>query len=172
MKTTLGFLVAGALLAVACGNSGDETEPGSTGTGGGGSGSGGAGGAGGVGGTTGVGGSDHACVGTTCAASEVCIAYRTVGGGLVEPDANGDCPDGSHPEPVAGSEYCVADFAYQCVELVGCSGTTPVTCACAQPRGGDGMGTCPMVYSACADPQPDTSWLDPVAQLICEQQAP
>jgi hypothetical protein len=105
----------------------------------------------------------------------VCVAYRTVGGGLIFPDASGNCPDGSHSEPASFGDagaYCVADFAYQCVQLEGCFGGAPVNCACAMQNIADTAGTCPTGYAHCSNPSSAYIGLDPAAQLICEQQAP
>jgi hypothetical protein len=102
--------------------------------------------------------------GVTCAGTQVCIAYRQVGGALISPDA-GACPTGSHIESIGSSDYCFRDYAYQCATLAGCDKSN-VSCACANP------GTCPAPYSACGDTQPGMPWIDPAAQLICEQQVP
>jgi hypothetical protein len=131
-----------------------------------------AGGSGAIGGGGGAGGgTSKECVGATCTATQVCVAYRRVGGGLLQPDG-GKCPSGSHVEPLGGAgAYCAADFAYKCAELVGCF-QGKVTCACATININDTAGTCPTGYAACSDPKPDTTWLNSSAQLICEERVP
>jgi hypothetical protein len=130
-----------------------------------------AGGSGATGGGGAGGGTNKACVGATCTATQVCVAYRTVGGGRLQPDG-GKCPPGSHVEALGGAgAYCAADFAYKCAELVGCFQGN-VTCACATLNINDTAGTCPTGYPACSDPKPGTAWLNSSAQLICEQQVP
>jgi hypothetical protein len=137
----------------------------STGSGGAGTGSGGAGT-----GSGGAGGSSTSCPGVACTATQVCVAYRTVGGAMIEPDA-GACRMGSHVEPFDSSRsVCQADYAYRCADLVGCDKST-VSCACATLNNNAG-GTCPTGYPACHDPTPGLAWLDASAQLICEQQVP
>jgi hypothetical protein len=134
---------------------------------------------GGAGASSGTGGSGGAasrdCAGTTCSDTDVCVAYRTLGGGIIEPDANGDCQTGSHPEPASFADsgmYCVANFAYRCVPLSGCLRGAPVNCECAMLNIADTGGTCPTGYSSCTDPAPNTPGLDADAQLICQQLAP
>lgn len=100
-----------------------------------------------------------------CAPSEVCVAYRVVGGTATQPDEDGNCPQGMHAEPAGSTvQYCVADFSYQCRELIGCEGAE-LSCACA-------AGACPTGYTACRDPQPDAPYLDSSAVLVCELLAP
>lgn len=158
-------MIGAVLFAVACGGGGSTNS-----------------GTGGNGGSTGSGGhagsssgTPHACVGTTCAAEQVCVAYRTVGGGQIYPDSSGNCPAGSHSEPASWADagaICVANFAYQCVQLEGCFGGAPVTCDCAMLNAAETSGTCPTGYPACSNPSSTYVGLDPDAQLICEQQAP
>jgi hypothetical protein len=138
--------------------------------------SGGAGGSGGAGsdagsatgGAGGRGGTDAGqsrCGNQSCGTTEVCVAYRTIGGGLITPTDAGRCPNGSHGEPGGPSgSHCAADYGYRCVPLVGCAGTD-VRCSCA-------TGTCPSGFFACSDPSAATVALDPAAQLICQQLAP
>ena len=158
------------------GGLGGATGGASSGTGGGGSGaadasssSGGTSGSGGAGGGSGGNGANDAgsgsCGGDTCAATEVCVAYRTIGGGMIRPNDAGTCPPGSHVEqPSSPNPHCAADFRYRCVPLVGCAGAD-VRCSCA-------TGTCPSQYFACSDTGPAWVHLDPVAELICQQLAP
>lgn len=160
MKFVLIFLGLTSLFAVAC-SSGSSEAPGdagaSGGTGGGaGQSSGGTGGQG-----SGVGGAGSVSC-PTCAATEICVAYRLVGGAALQPDA-GSCPPGTHVEG-SGTVYCLSDFSYRCVPLTGCTGGAPVSCACAS-------ADCPSGYSTCSDPQ-TADWLDPSAQLVCQLLAP
>jgi len=121
------------------------------------------GGSPGSGGSTPEGGAE--CGAQACAAAEVCIARRVVGGGILFPDDSGACPAGSHPEPIGISNtICASDYTYQCVPLMGCS-PGAVQCSCA-------AGTCPQGYGACSDPSPSRVELDPAAMLVCELQAP
>jgi hypothetical protein len=99
------------------------------------------------------------CAGTTCTASQTCVAYRTVGGAIFTPDAQGMCMSGKHVE----GDKCQADFAYTCAELTGCSAPS-TTCHCA-------TGTKCSNANACRLPSP-AAWLDASADLVCEQQAP
>src|SRR5258708_24576194 len=140
-----------AWLAIWCGDSEE------TGTGGGAGGS--------QGGAGGAGGADAGqCPGSACQAGQICIAYRTVGGAVFEPDDAGACPSGRHVEPFGnGRGMCVADWGYQCVELRGCAGK--VSCSC-------GQASCPSGYSACGDPPANDMWIDPAAQLTCSLLAP
>jgi hypothetical protein len=123
-------------------------------------------GTGGSQGGAGGGGADAGqCPGGACQAGQVCVAYRTVGGAVFEPDDAGACPPGRHAEPFGtGRSACVADWAYRCVELRGCT-MMKVSCSC-------GQTSCPQNYTACADPAPNDMWLDPAAQLTCSQLAP
>jgi hypothetical protein len=57
----------------------------------------------------------------------------------------------------------VADWAYQCVAVRGCTGK--VSCAC-------GQASCPSGYSACGDPPANDMWINPAAQLTCSLLAP
>lgn len=113
---------------------------------------------------SGEGGPVGSCGGHSCKSGEVCVASRTVGGGLIFPEA-GLCPTGSHVEKIAGSgtRFCAADYDYACRTLVGCTGTA-VSCTC-------GASTCPVAYS-CVDPQPGAPSLDPSAELVCEERVP
>jgi len=115
-------------------------------------------------------GASKACVGATCTATEVCVAYRVVGGVALGPDDAGNCPSGHHLEGIGPTAFCLADFAYRCVPLMGCA-STPVTCSCAAAPGAETASTCPSGYPFCRNPSPAT-WLDPAAQLICELLAP
>lgn len=67
--------------------------------------------------------SSPSCGSATCAASEICLRQRTLGGAFLPPDDAGMCPAGRHVE---GSS-CVADFSYRCVARPTC---TTVDCAC------------------------------------------
>ncbi len=104
----------------------------------------------------------------TCASNQICVAYRTVGGGQILPDQDGNCPTSSHVE----SGHCAADYAYKCNDLNGCFGNAPVNCECASQSIGDTEGSCPTGYSSCSNPTADNPFLDPQAQLICQQLAP
>jgi hypothetical protein len=152
------------------GSTGSGSSGGAAGKGTGGStGSGGNGGSGGTnvgsGGNTTNDAGPGSCGKETCTASEVCVAYRTIGGGLIYPTDAGKCPPGSHVEPGGPfNSHCAADYRYQCVPLVGCAGAD-VRCSCA-------TGTCPSQYFSCSDPSSGTIALDPSAQLICQQLAP
>jgi hypothetical protein len=97
------------------------------------------------------------CVDRTCAQSETCVAYRTIGGAQIRPDDAGGCPSGAHLE----GNICFADFAYQCVTQPRCA-AAEVTCTC---------GTCPQGYPSCRAPYV-ADWLDPSAKLVCELLAP
>jgi hypothetical protein len=133
----------------------------SGGAGAGGSATGGAAGSNGTGGSA-TGGSGS-CGGTQCRVpAELCVAHRTVGGGMLLPDA-GRCPAGTHVEGTS-RQYCAADYAYECVDLVGCNPGS-ISCSC-------GGAICPSRYPACSDPTPNRVGLDPVAQLVCELLAP
>jgi hypothetical protein len=152
-------LLVAASLSTSCGGSDQTGAGGSAGTT--------AGGAGGAqGGAGGAGGPDAGqCPGASCNSGEICIAYRTVGGALIQPDDAGACPPGRHVEPFGnGMGICEADFAYQCVQLRGCAGMK-VSCSC-------GQASCPNNYSSCADPPANDMWLDPAAQLTCSLLAP
>jgi hypothetical protein len=92
----------------------------------------------------------------TCAATEACVAYRTIGGAQILADA-GVCPSYAHSE----GNFCFANFAYQCVAQPRCTAGT-IDCTC---------GTCPQGYTACRALYV-AEWLDPDAKLICEQLAP
>ena len=118
-------------------------------------------GSGGAAGT--AGGSSADCHGTTCQPSQACIAYRTVGGVQLIPDAGG-CPVGKHLE--GGS--CQADFAYRCADLNGACKDQPVSCACAQPPT-NSPGVCPVGYQSCSAPGSDS---DPSATLVCQALVP
>ena len=114
-------------------------------------------GSGGEAGEGGASGSD--CVGMTCASGESCVAYRTVGGAIVEPDTNNQCKTGWHLE----GTLCGPDPGYTCTALLNCPAPA-ATCSC--PAG-----------SKCAQSNicklPGTApWLDPSAVLLCEQQVP
>jgi hypothetical protein len=111
----------------------------------------------------GGGGATRDCNGSTCTATQACIAYRTEGGAIRLPDA-GACPTG---ESLAGS-MCVPDFGYKCVELNGACQNQAVACACAAPHGND-LGVCPPGYSSCSEPGATE---DTVAQLYCQQLVP
>jgi hypothetical protein len=97
------------------------------------------------------------CIDRTCDDSEVCVAYRTVGGALTFPDDAGACPLNAHKE----NDYCIADFAYQCVAQPRCTADS-VDCSC---------GTCPQSFTACRAVYV-ADWLDADAKLVCEQLAP
>jgi hypothetical protein len=163
--------VAGSL-AISCGDSDQTGAGGSAGTmtGAGGSagtmtGAGGSQGGAGGGGAGGGGADAGQCPGGACQAGQICVAYRTVGGAVFEPDDAGACPPGRHLESFgSGLGTCVADWAYRCVELRGCAGMK-VSCTC-------GQASCPQSYTACADPPANDMWLDPAAQLTCSLLAP
>ena len=116
-------------------------------------------------GSGGAGGAGAArdCNGTTCGATQACIAYRTEGGAVMFADA-GTCPPGEHLE----GSFCQRDFAYQCAELHGLCQSEPVTCSCAQPPTNN-PGVCPAGYGSCSAPAPPA---DSAAQLICQQLVP
>lgn len=99
------------------------------------------------------------CVGVTCGASQTCVAYRTVGGAIFRPDAAGECMAGKHVE----NNLCQPDFAYTCAELIGCSAPA-TTCHCAATTQCANDGVCRLPTAA--------AWLDPSAELVCEQQVP
>jgi hypothetical protein len=103
------------------------------------------------------------CDGAKCTSAQICIAYRTVGGGLIRADA-GACPDGTHVEPLGAAEFCQRDYSYKCVTRAGCSAAA-VSCAC-------GSAACASPYPACSDPESGDASLDPSAQLVCQQLAP
>lgn len=105
------------------------------------------------------GGASADCVGMTCDADETCVAYRTVGGAQISPDADGECMAGKHVE----NGHCFSDFAYTCAELTGCSAPA-ATCHCATGSKCAGTNTCRLPS--------DAAWLDTAAELVCEQQAP
>jgi hypothetical protein len=95
----------------------------------------------------------------TCTASQTCVAYRTVGGGIFPPDTEGKCMTGKHLE----NDRCQSDFAYTCAELTGC--TAPAaTCHCAANTPCAASNVCRLPYVV--------PWLDPSADLLCELQAP
>jgi hypothetical protein len=161
------MLFVSASLAISCGDSEQTGAGGSAGAGGASGAAGTTTGAGGSqGGTGGGGGADAGqCPGVACQAGQICVAYRTVGGAIFEPDDAGTCPPGRHPESFGnGRGMCVADWAYQCVELRGCAGMN-VSCSC-------GQASCPQGYGSCADPAANDMWLDPAAQLTCSLLAP
>ena len=118
--------------------------------GGGGGGSGGGGSAGGA--------STTSCAGAMCASDEFCVAYRTIGGAVVMPDPNGNCPARSHAE----SNYCLTDYSYTCGTQNSCT-SSDVNCACA-------ASACPAGHM-CSQPA-SSSWLDTSARLVCQQFAP
>ena len=119
---------------------------------------------GGSGGAGGAGGSEaHDCNGTACTATQACVAYRTVGGAFVPPEAG--CPNGKHLE--GGS--CQADFAYKCVDLHGACQNEPLSCACAQPPTNN-PGVCPVGFGSCS--LPATAAVDASTELVCQQLAP
>jgi hypothetical protein len=95
----------------------------------------------------------------TCAANQSCVAYRTVGGAVMPPDADGKCMDGRHVE----GNTCQADFGYTCAELTGCSAPA-ATCHCAP-------GTACANSTVCRLPS-SSPWLDTSADLVCELLAP
>jgi hypothetical protein len=97
------------------------------------------------------------CADQTCAASEACVASRTIGGAITFPGDGGICPGGSHVE----NQYCMANFAYRCVAQPGCA-AGEINCTC---------GTCPTGFSGCRAPAM-SQWLDADAELVCEQYAP
>jgi len=117
------------------------------------------GGGGGTGGSTG--GGSGSC--NACTATQACVAYRTIGGVLIVPEA-GVCPGGRHLE----GNVCQTDFAYKCADLHGACAGQPVSCACAQPPT-NSPGVCPVGYGSCSAPSPS---VDAAAQLICQQLAP
>jgi hypothetical protein len=133
----------------AVGGSANGGDAGAGGGSGAGAGSGGGGGSGGSAGTP--------CVDRTCSDSEVCVAHRTIGGAVSPPDDAGACPPNEHEE----NDYCLVNYAYECVAQPGCTGGT-VDCSC---------GTCPQPFNTCR-PLYMAAWLDTDAKLICEQLAP
>jgi hypothetical protein len=113
--------------------------------------------AGGQGGSAGQ--TSTECVGQTCTAGQTCVAYRTVGGAIVAPDTNDECDPGRHLE----SNTCQPDFGYTCSALTNCSAPAE-NCHCA-------AGSKCANTNSCRLPS-DAAWLDPSADLICEQQVP
>jgi len=113
----------------------------------------------GGGGQGGGGEANLGCVGTTCNVGQTCVAYRTVGGALFPPDAAGNCMTGRHVE----NNRCQPDFAYTCAELSGCSAPA-TTCHCMANTACANDGACRLPTAA--------TWLDPSADLVCEQLAP
>jgi hypothetical protein len=105
------------------------------------------------------GGTSADCVGMTCDANQTCVAYRTVGGAQIPPDAGGGCPAGKHAE----NDHCFSDFAYTCAGLTGCSAPA-TTCHCAAGSKCANANACRLPYAA--------AWLDTAAELVCEQQVP
>ena len=99
------------------------------------------------------------CVGKTCTSSQTCVAYRTVGGAIFPPDAQGQCTTGKHLE----GNNCQSDFGYTCAELSGCSAPA-ATCRCAQNTQCSNTTVCRLPS--------DSAWLDKSADLVCELQAP
>ena len=63
------------------------------------------------------------CGSATCAATEICVRQRVLGGALQLPDDAGMCPTGRHLE----GSMCVADFSYRCATRPAC---TTADCAC------------------------------------------
>ena len=110
-----------------------------------------------------AGGSGKSCDAAKCTSAQICVAYRTVGGGLIPPDA-GACPDGTHVEPLGAGESCQQDYVYKCVPRSGCAANA-VSWAC-------GSASCAPPYSACSDPESGEVALDPSARLVCQQLAP
>ncbi|MES1182765.1 MAG: hypothetical protein ABUL60_03065, partial [Myxococcales bacterium] len=108
-------------------------------------------------GSGGQGSSD--CVGSTCTASETCVAYRTIGGAIFPPDTEGMCMTGRHVE----GNMCQPDFNYTCAALNGCD-TPGVTCHCAPNTTCSNANACKLPTAS--------AWLDPDADLVCEQLAP
>ena len=104
-----------------------------------------------------AGGPGKECVDRTCAASEACVAYRTVGGAVIAPADAGACPPNAHLE----GQTCMANFAYQCVAQPGCP-AGQIDCTC---------GMCPPTYFSC-HVAGTSQWLDPDAELTCELLAP
>ena len=93
--------------------------------------------------------SSGACGGSSCAAAEICLRQRTLGGVFLPPDDAGMCPVGRHVE---GSS-CVADYSYRCVARPTCAAAD---CAC--------LGTlCPSSFM-CRGAE--------ASLLTCEQLAP
>ncbi len=89
------------------------------------------------------------CGTATCAASEICLRQRTVGGVFLPPDDAGVCPAGRHVEGAS----CVADFSYRCVARPTCA---MAACAC--------LGAlCPSSFT-CTGAE--------ASLLTCEQMAP
>jgi hypothetical protein len=105
------------------------------------------------------GGTSAECVGMTCSADQTCVAYRTVGGAQIPPDAGGGCTTGKHVE----NDHCVSDFAYTCAALTGCSAPA-ATCHCAAGSKCANDNACRLPFEAV--------WLDAAADLVCEQQVP
>jgi hypothetical protein len=99
------------------------------------------------------------CVGTTCTAAQTCVAYRTVGGAIFPPDAQGMCMEGRHVE----GQSCQADFGYTCAELTGCD-ASGAKCRCA-------ANTECANTTDCRAPTA-SAWLDASAHLVCELLAP
>lgn len=99
------------------------------------------------------------CAGTTCTATQSCVAYRTVGGGLFPVDDQGMCMAGKHAE----GKLCQADFAYTCAELTGC-GAPSAACRCAANTDCARTTTCRVPTAS--------AWLDASADLVCELQVP
>ena len=114
----------------------------------------------GGGGTTSGGGAGTSvtCSALNCPSTQICVAVRTEGGAVVQPDANGNCPTGRHLE----SNQCANDYGYECRDLTGCSASA-VSCSCGAPM-------CPANHS-CSNPVAST-WLDPAASLVCQLLAP
>jgi hypothetical protein len=99
------------------------------------------------------------CAGSTCNASQTCVAYRTVGGTVDLPDQNNHCPTGRHLE----GNYCLSDFAYTCAELTGCAAPAN-TCRCAANTACANTTVCSLPTAS--------AWLDPAAELVCQLLAP
>jgi len=107
----------------------------------------------------GSGGSGSTCAGQTCASGQACVGYRTVGGAITAPDADGKCMATKHLE----DSRCQNDFAYTCAELSGCSAPA-ATCHCAASAACANTNVCRLPI--------DAAWLDKAAVLVCELQAP
>jgi len=99
------------------------------------------------------------CAGATCTSAQSCVAHRTVGGAIFPVDTQGMCMAGKHAE----GDRCQPDFSYTCAELTGCSALS-ASCRCASKTDCAYTTTCRLPTSS--------AWLDPAADLVCEQQAP
>ena len=103
------------------------------------------------------------CGESTCGADEVCIAYRTVGGALLLPDEDGNCPEGSYSSG-GSAAHCIREWAYECRELEGCE-RDAIDCDC-------GRGMCPSGHDSCHEAGAGDEHLSSDAVLTCELLAP